>query len=256
MVHHYLALAAPGRPRSGPHRGPHAVARASTPTAADCGRLGAGPGRRGEGADGAGVVVQADRPAGDTAHPRPAARRRLRAARPTTPWPPATTAVLRNVRAGRWSTTSRRCADRGRPASGTGAADHRPQRPDLRRPGPLSRLRRSVARCRHRPRRHRRWTWAAPTAWTRPPAPGASRSATGAASSPAARRRAAGATPTTSRHWLDGGPTDLDNLVLLCESRPRPRSTHGFGSNDNPTADGAPAAPTAPRSFCTPPRAA
>src|SRR3954470_13519176 len=48
-------------------------------------------------------------------------------------------------------------------------------------------------------------------------------------------------------HWIDDGETTLDNSALLCE-RPTPRSTTGSGSNGHPTGDGAPGAPTAPRS--------
>ncbi|MGY1841981.1 DUF222 domain-containing protein [Modestobacter sp. SYSU DS0875] len=48
-------------------------------------------------------------------------------------------------------------------------------------------------------------------------------------------------------HWLHGGETNLTNSALLCE-RHHTRSTTDSGSNDNPTADGAPSGPTAPRS--------
>jgi hypothetical protein len=49
-------------------------------------------------------------------------------------------------------------------------------------------------------------------------------------------------------HWIDGGETSLENSALLCERHSHLVSTTASGSNDNPTAAGAPTAPTAPRS--------
>ena len=53
-------------------------------------------------------------------------------------------------------------------------------------------------------------------------------------------------------HWIDGGD-DLAGERRACSANgTTPRSTTASGSNDNPTADGAPTAPTAPRSSCIP----
>jgi hypothetical protein len=48
-------------------------------------------------------------------------------------------------------------------------------------------------------------------------------------------------------HWIDDGETNLDNSALLCE-RHHTKVHSGSGSNGHPTGDGAPGAPTAPRS--------
>jgi hypothetical protein len=49
--------------------------------------------------------------------------------------------------------------------------------------------------------------------------------------------------------WLrDDGATSLENSALLCERHSHLVSTTASGWNDNPTADGAPGAPTTPRS--------
>jgi hypothetical protein len=58
--------------------------------------------------------------------------------------------------------------------------------------------------------------------------------------------------------WIDGGETSLENSARLCERHSHLVSTTASGSNDNPTAAGAPGAPTAPRSsssHCWPPDA-
>ena len=53
------------------------------------------------------------------------------------------------------------------------------------------------------------------------------------------------------QEWLlDEGQTSLENSALLCERHSHLVSTTASPSFDNPTADGAPTAPTAPRSFC------
>jgi hypothetical protein len=48
--------------------------------------------------------------------------------------------------------------------------------------------------------------------------------------------------------WIDGGATHLDNAALLCERHSHLVCTTGSGSSADRTADGAPGAPTAPRS--------
>jgi hypothetical protein len=52
--------------------------------------------------------------------------------------------------------------------------------------------------------------------------------------------------------WLNGGEPTLANSALLCERHSHLGSTTASGWNDNPTADGAPTAPTAPRSSYPP----
>src|SRR5829696_777365 len=47
--------------------------------------------------------------------------------------------------------------------------------------------------------------------------------------------------------WLHGGETSLGNSALLCERHSHLVSTTDSALSDNPTADGAPGAPTAPR---------
>jgi HNH endonuclease len=37
-------------------------------------------------------------------------------------------------------------------------------------------------------------------------------------------------------HWADGGPTDLENLVLLCRTHHRAVHEAGGDCNANPTA--------------------
>ena len=51
-------------------------------------------------------------------------------------------------------------------------------------------------------------------------------------------------------HWLDGGETCPQNSGLLCE-RHHTQVHHGFRIERDPTADGTPTAPTAPRSSST-----
>ena len=48
--------------------------------------------------------------------------------------------------------------------------------------------------------------------------------------------------------WINGGETSLENSALLCERHSHLVSTTASGSNDNPTADGAPGDPTAQKS--------
>ena len=40
--------------------------------------------------------------------------------------------------------------------------------------------------------------------------------------------------PTTSEHWADGGPTDLDNLILLCGYHHRFFHEHGWRIENDP----------------------
>jgi hypothetical protein len=47
--------------------------------------------------------------------------------------------------------------------------------------------------------------------------------------------------------WINGGETSLENSALLCE-RHHTKVHHGFRVERQPTADGAPGDPTAPRS--------
>jgi hypothetical protein len=49
-------------------------------------------------------------------------------------------------------------------------------------------------------------------------------------------------------HWINDGETKPENSALLCERHSHLVSTTASGSNDNPTATGAPTAPTTPRS--------
>lgn len=51
--------------------------------------------------------------------------------------------------------------------------------------------------------------------------------------------------------WINGGVTDLATAALLCQ-RHHTEVHHGFRSSDDPTADGAPGDPTAPRSASDP----
>ena len=134
---------------------------------------------------------------------------------------------------------------RCRPTLGFGARD-------LRRPGPLAGLRRQHHPDRHRPRRASRSTWAAATRLV-PAAPARAldirdrrlRVRRLLRPHPLVRR------PSCPANGLDGGPTSVENAALLCE-RHHTKVHHGFRIVDNPTADGAPTAPTAPRSSCTP----
>jgi hypothetical protein len=48
--------------------------------------------------------------------------------------------------------------------------------------------------------------------------------------------------------WINGGETSLENSALLCERHSHLVSTTASGWSDDPMADGAPGAPTAPRS--------
>ncbi len=41
-------------------------------------------------------------------------------------------------------------------------------------------------------------------------------------------RSKVGSTPTIETHWADGGPTDLDNLILLCGYHHRFLHEHGW----------------------------
>jgi hypothetical protein len=36
------------------------------------------------------------------------------------------------------------------------------------------------------------------------------------------------------QHWADGGPTDLKNLILLCDYHHRFLHEHGWGIEDSP----------------------
>ena len=83
------------------------------------------------------------------------------------------------------------------------------------------------------------------------PAPGASRSGTGTACSPAATPRPTGATSTTCCTGSTAARPRW-RTPRCCANGTTRRSTTASGSSDNPTADGAPGAPTAPRSSCIP----
>jgi hypothetical protein len=53
------------------------------------------------------------------------------------------------------------------------------------------------------------------------------------------------------RHWLDGGPTDLANLALLC--RAHHRAVHEGGWPAAPTGSSPPSHPTGPAGDIAPP---
>jgi len=97
-------------------------------------------------------------------------------------------------------------------------------------------------------RRGSRWTWGAPSGWSRPTCGGRSRPATGTACSPAARHPVTGATSTMSSNgsWTRG--RRRWRTPRCCASGTTRRSITASESSNHPTADGAPTAPTAPRS--------
>jgi len=77
---------------------------------------------------------------------------------------------------------------------------------------------------------------------------GSSSSATGTACSPAAKPPATGATSTICSSGCSTTARPHPRTARSCANGTTPRSTTASGSSDHPTADGAPTAPTAPRS--------
>src|SRR3954454_15156910 len=93
-----------------------------------------------------------------------------------------------------------------------------------------------------------RWTTGAPNGSFRRPCAGRSRPVTGTASSPAARRPATGAASIMSSNGSSTRATPTWATPPCSANATTPRSITDSGTSDHPTADGAPGAPTEPRS--------
>ena len=219
VVDHYLSALDPDGPEPDPTEG----RSLSITTHADGSRLRPlRPRRRSAGRRCETVlesIVQANRPAGGHAHPRPAVRRRVRAVGRQHPG--------RRARCPSCAPSSRTWSspspldDLVDPATGPGAgAPIGLRRGHLRRPGPLAGLRRhrspgssSAPTAADGPRPH-------PAGRPAPPAPQRSSSATSTASSPAAEPRTTGATSITSCTGCDGGETIPGELRAALRTPP------------------------------------
>ena len=242
--------ARPRRPRTRPHRGAHACRSPSMPTAAVTGRfeLDAVGGEKVQAA--LESIVQANRPAGDDRAPAPSSR--------PTPWcqladnalAAGNLPFLRTVKPHVVVTIG--LDDFVDPHTGPGAAAHRVR--GARSPPPAPGgwpATANISRDRHRPRRTACSTSAAASGSFPPHL----RRALDVRDRGCVVRRLRRPDPLVRRPScrecaLDDGPTNRGELRPALRTPPHQGPPRVPAWNDNPTADGAPAAPTAPRSCC------